>query len=178
MERGSVGGRGVWGTVVKLTCADADYHVAWSICRRPHRSMLSRGIYGCARVSSGCTAWWNAAGNTCKWTHTWGASCDGNPTGSHRCRFALQQTFWQTIYIFRSFLFTVADTVLSLLLLPTCDSRTRALSGWSRVFYDALSLFLSLSCALSGNYALLLSFCRLTRLVLLLSPSAMSALVP
>jgi len=88
----------VWGGDLRLTCADADYHVAWSICRRPHRNMLSLAICACARVSSDCMAWWNAAGNTCKWTHTLDASCDGNPTGSHRCRFALQQTFWQTIY--------------------------------------------------------------------------------
>lgn len=55
----------------------------------------------------------------------------------------------------------------------------RALWVGEVVCSTTLALSFSLSCELSGNYALLsYSLCRLTRLVLLLSQSAMSALVP
>lgn len=60
-----------------------------STCRTPRTRTSPPGSCGCARGSSGCTAWWTGAGSTCTRTRTLAASSGGSrPYRGCRCRFA------------------------------------------------------------------------------------------
>lgn len=67
-----------------------------STCRTPRTRTSPPGSCGCARGSSGCTAWWTGAGRTCTRTRTLAASWDGSrPCRDCRCQFAAwRDTFW------------------------------------------------------------------------------------
>lgn len=88
-----------YGLIAKYTdCifASGYFPAVCSTCRTPRTRTSPPGSCGCARGSSGCTAWWTGAGSTCTRTRTSAASWDGSrPYRGCRCRFAAwRDTFW------------------------------------------------------------------------------------